>query len=117
MGGAERAAEVARVLRVDGDRAAADAAEPADDAVTGAGARAQLRRQHLRADRLERAFVAEQLDPLVRGEPLVGSDLCYGTHADPSRQSTTLWPPKPNEFDSAFGVPFFGVSDRDDPGT
>src|SRR5262249_26889279 len=90
--GAQPAAGGARVPRVDGDGAAGHAAEAADDAVALARTLAELRRHHARADDFEAALVAQQLEPLVRAQPPVGSD-CYGGHTAPSRHSTTLWPP------------------------
>ena len=62
LGGAERAAGEALVLRVAVDRTAADAPRARDDAV--AGGRAGRAGCDLRADELERARIAERLEPL-----------------------------------------------------
>src|SRR5256885_759875 len=69
----------------------------------GAGLLAQARRQDVRPDQAQRAGVAQRFEALERGE-LLARALDEGEgHDAPPRHSTALWPPKPNEFDSATG--------------
>ena len=99
---AQRAAQVGRVLRVAEDRAAVDAAGTGDDAVTGTRLLAHPARAHVRAQQGERAAVAERLQALHGGKPLLLFLLLdhLDGHAT-SRQSTALCPPKPNALDRA----------------
>src|SRR5829696_6963960 len=98
LGGAERSAGEALVLRVAIDRPAANRARARHHAVARSGAG--------RAggdpgpDLLQRAGVAERLEPCERRQPLLPGDLSLGQHqihAAASMQRTTLWPPKPKE--------------------
>ncbi len=95
--GAERSAGEALVLRVAVDRPPADAAGAGDDAV--AGRRARGAGGDPRPDQLERARIAERLEPLERSQPLAlgAASASIRFMSAASMQSTTLWPPKPNE--------------------
>ena len=99
---AQRAPEVARVLRVTEDRAAVDAPGARDHAVAGAGLVAHPARAHVGAQQRQRAGVTERLEALERGELLVELGDELDRHAA-SRQSTALCPPNPNAFDRAIG--------------
>jgi len=101
---AERAAGEALVLRVAVDRPAGDRARRADDAVALAHALGLPPRQDRGADDVQRTGVAEQLEPLERGElarllfrpfekggsePLGRHPVCKCAH-EASRQRTAL---------------------------
>ena len=58
------------------------------------------RDMHLRAQEVDRAWVAEHLEAFERRQPLLGSGNERKRHVA-SRQSTVLWPPKPNELEIA----------------
>ena len=114
---AERPAGERRVLREAEDRAAVDRARRAEDAVAVAGLLAHPARAHLGAHQLQRAGVAEHLQPLERAEALVGA-LDEGEGHAASSTSTALWPPKPNEFETpTAGRPSGTSSGRERPGT
>ena len=66
----------------------------------GAGALAHAARAHLRAQRLQRAGVAQHLQALERRQALVEALDERERHVA-SRHSTALWPPKPNELEIA----------------
>src|SRR5207248_94129 len=90
-----------------------DAPGAADDAVARPRALAHPRREDLAADQAQRARVAQHLQALERRELLGGSgDFDEGHDAAP-RQRTALWPPNPNEVDSAPSAVFSAlVSER-----
>ena len=98
VGLAERAAGEARVLRVAEHGAAVDQPGAAEDAVPGAGLLAHREGDHLGADHVDRARIAQPLEPLKRRERRVGP-FCEGQAAHALPQSTTVAPhvnPAPN---------------------
>jgi hypothetical protein len=112
---AERAAGEALVLRVAVDGPARDRTGGADHAVARLHPLRLPARQHRRADHVQRAGIAEGLEPRVRVQR---SRLRGDRRAAPgggafsesahwaSRQSTALWPPNPNAFEMPIARPF-----------
>ena len=74
-------------------------------------------REHLGSQQVERAWIAQHLQAFERRQPLVGSGDERKGHVA-SRQSTVLWPPKPNELEIAIaGRPSASSSGRASRGT
>ena len=120
---AQRTAHEARVLRVAEDGTATDAPGAGEHAVPGQGSVAGARRDDARAQGAKRAGVAERLEPFERRQALLAGGIrasarCGGDgHSGASMQSTTLCPPKPNEFEIATGARPLRSIGRDSPGT
>src|SRR5207245_7537560 len=101
------------VLCVARDRTAGDGARRGQHAVALARAVAQAPRAHAGAQELQRPGVAERLEPFERAQPPDDRiSECGHAAAPPRRQSTALWPPKPNESLSATGALPFTSSAR-----
>ncbi len=112
----ERSAEERGVLRIAADLASMDLRVRDQDAVSRAGVRAHPCGTHASSQQAQRPGIGERLEALERRELLVRTLGERERHA-PSRQSTALCPPKPNEFDSASGARPFSASARARPGT
>jgi hypothetical protein len=85
----ERAAGKRRVLCEHGDHAPVDAPTGAEHTVAGSCLLSHAPREHLGAQQVERARIAEHFEALHRGESLIGSwDECERHLA--SRHSTAL---------------------------
>ncbi len=96
----ERAARERRVLRVAEHLASVDPRVRREHPITGTRAIAHPTRAHLGAQGLQRSRVGQNLQPIEWLKGLVGALEQRQRHAA-SRHRTALWPPKPNEFDSA----------------
>src|SRR5262249_26870280 len=92
-----------RVLGEAEDLAAVDSARGGQDPVALARLVAHPPRPHLRADQLDRARVAQDLEPLQRAQALVGA-LDQGECHAASTTNTALWPRKPSEFEIPAGL-------------
>ena len=115
---AQRPAGERRVLGEAEHRAPVDPAGGGQNAVALAGLLAHAPRPHLRAHELDRARIAQHLEPLQRAQALVSESFDELQRHAASRTTTALWPPKPSEFEIPTAArPSGAGSGRAAPGT